>query len=75
MLAVFNANVVSHYPNLMVSILQFGAQRFWGAQIKSEIENFRPAPGLNPYPSNRKSVTLSSPVVKYMCMLYFGSDT
>jgi len=29
MLAIFSANVVSHYPNLMVPILQFGAKRFW----------------------------------------------
>jgi len=34
------------------------------ARISQEIEFFWPAPGLNPYPSDRKSVTLSSPVLK-----------
>jgi len=75
MLAIFLANLVSLY----IYIIHYITFTAWCAEIlvariSSEIENFWPAPGLNPYLSDRKRVTISSLVVKYICMQYFGYD-
>jgi len=42
MLAIFSANVVSHYSNLMVPILQLGAQRFWLLEFLVKLRTLTP---------------------------------